>query len=198
MTTAVTLEEVGTVLIVFLLMASTSIPFFVIGYFADKRDERKRRRRARPWLDSDSPWPAHEPPSDHQLTKHERHPYAQPLTEMLLSLYTPKHPFLLGVSNRDTCTIGGFCSTHPYCRIRINNGWMPIRRLYDVAVHEFAHHILMTEFDHRFAAHGKEFKTMYSLLVDIYNSKFAHRLDGDHRYYLKPEKRIKSITLNTQ
>lgn len=198
---AVTLEEIGTVLAVLAVLASTSIPFFAIAYLTDKRDDRKRRSRTRSWLDSDSPWPAREPPSDHKLTKHERHPYAQPLTEMLLSLYTPQHPFLLGVSNRDTSTIGGFCSTHPYCRIRINNGRMPIHRLYETAVHEMAHHILLTEYPRRFRypMHGKEFKTMYSILVDIYDSKFAPRhLDRDSRYYLNPEKRIKSITLNTK
>lgn len=199
MTATVTLEEIEVVVIIIFLMASTSIPFLVIGHFADKRDERKRRRRSsRSWADSDSPWPAHEPPSDHNLTKYERHPYAQPLTEMLLSLYEPLHSFLLGVSNRDTSTIGGFCSTQPYCRIRINNGRMPIHRLYDVAIHELAHHILMTEFDHRFAVHGKEFKTMYSILVDIYNSKYKPRLEWDSRFYLKPEKRVKSIALNTK
>lgn len=191
----VTLEEIGAVLVILLLMASTSIPFLVIGHFADKRDERKRRRM---WAESDKPWPAHEPPSDHQLTKRERHPKAAGVKAMLLTLYEPKHDFLVGISDISTSTRLGFYSTQPYCRITIHEGWQKDSFLHEVGIHELAHHILMTEFDHRFAAHGKEFKTMYSILVDIYNSKYKPRLEWDSRFYLKPEKRVKSITLNTK
>lgn len=191
MTTAVTLEEAGTVLIVILLI----IPFFVIGHLVDKKWHRSRTISSQEC--SESPYPARKPPADHIPTKREQHPKAQGIHDMLLTLYEPKHPFVVGVSNISADTRLGFYSTHPYCRITIHEGWRSDTVLHEIAVHEYAHHIAMTEFPRKYKPHGLEFKTLYSILVDCYNSKYT-RLDRDSRYYLKPEKRIKSITLNTK
>lgn len=193
MTATITLDEIGTVLILILLMASTSIPFFVIGYFADKRE----RHRARSWSESDSPWPAHNPPANHQLTKREQHPKAAGVKTILLSLYEPKYDFIVGISEISPSTRLGVYSTHPYCRITIHEGWRKTSVIHEVAIHEYAHHVAMTEFDHRFKPHGREFKTIYSILMDTHNSKYDF-IYPDRRYYLKPEKRIKNITLNTK
>lgn len=83
------------------------------------------------------------------------------------------------------------------CRITIHEGWRKISVIHEVAIHEYAHHVAMTEFDHRFKPHGREFKTIYSILMDSHNSKYDF-IQPDRRYYLKPEKRIHSITLNTK
>lgn len=159
---------------------------------SERRDKVARRRR-----EGELPYPALQPPADHRLTKRERHPYAKPLTEMLLTLYEPKHPFLLGVSNLSPSTILGFFNTHPYCRITIHYGWKPIQQLHDTTVHEFAHHVLMTEFPRRYPAHGLEFKTAYSILIDCYNRHYPY-IYPDSRYYLKPNKRVESIIINTK
>lgn len=196
MTASVTLEEVGTVLIVFLLMAS-SIPFFVIGHFVDKKNQRRARTISSQEY-SESPYHALKPPADHIPTKRERHPKAQGIHDILLTLYESKHPFVVGVSNISPDTRLGFYSTHPYCRITIHEGWRSDTILYEVAVHEYAHHIAMTEFPRKYKPHGREFKCLYSILIDCYNSKYSPRLHWDSRYYLKPEKRLKSITLNTK
>lgn len=197
MTTAVTLEEIGTVLIVILLMASTSIPFFVIGYLVDKKKWHRSRTISSQEC-SESPYPARKPSADHIPTKRERHPKAQGIHDMLLTLYEPKYPFVVGISDISTNTRLGFYSTHPYCRITIHEGWRSDTFLHEIGVHEYAHHIAMTEFPRKYKPHGREFKTLYSILVDCYNSKYMPHLDRDSRYYLKPEKRIKSITLNTK
>lgn len=188
------LSDIGTVLLVILLLASTSIPFFIIGHFVDNR---KTRRYSRSWSESDCPWPAHNPPVDHQLTKREWHPKAAGLKAILLSLYEPKYDFIVGISDISPSTRLGFYSTHPYCRITIHEGWRKNSVIHEVAIHEYAHHVAMTEFDHRFKPHGREFKTIYSILMDTHNSKYDF-IYPDRRYYLKPEKRIKNITLNTK
>lgn len=166
-------------------------------YYDEHRDDRRSRRAVRSLPESDGPWTARRPPAGHRLTKRERHPYAKPLTEMLLTLYEPQHPFLLGVSNISPQTVGGFYAMHPYCRITVHDGWRAIGDLYDTAIHEFAHHVLMTEFPRRYKAHGREFKTVYSILVDCFCRRY-YRLYPDGRYYLEPAKRIKGIALNTK
>lgn len=197
MTASVTLEEVGTVLIVILLMASTSIPFFVIGHYVDKKNQRRARSISSREC-SESPYPARKPSADHIPTKRERHPKAQGIHDMLLTLYEPKYPFVVGISDISTDTRLGFYSTHPYCRITIHEGWRSDSVLHEVAVHEYAHHIAMTEFPRKYKPHGREFKCLYSILIDCYNSKYSPRLYWDSCYYLKPEKRLSSITLNTK
>lgn len=174
-------------LIFVLLLASTSIPFFVIGAICDRCDRRPRNRRPRP---------NYQPPPDHKLTKRERDPRAPKLKAMLLTLYEPKYDFLLGVSNLRPATIMGFYSTQPYYRITVHSGW---HRNIDVSIHEFAHHLTFTEVpregNKKIRIHGREFKTVYSLLIDAYNRKYPLQCP-DSRYYLPQNKRIKSITFN--
>lgn len=188
------LSDYVAVLVSILLMASISIPYFIIEYFANKREQRNPSRL---WSASNNPWPAHNPPADHQLTKRERHPKAAGVKTMLLTLYEPKYDFIVGISEISPSTRLGFYSTRPYCRITIHEGWRSTHFIHEVAVHEYAHHVTMTEFDHRFKPHGREFKTIYSILMDAYNSKYDF-INPDSRYYLKSDKRIKGIILNTK
>lgn len=171
-----------------LLLACTSIPFFVIGEILDRRDRRSggRRRSLADRL----------PPPDHKLTKRERDPRAPRLKAMLLTLYEPKYDFLLGVTDLRPSTRMGFYNTYPYYRITIHSGW---HNNTEVAIHEFAHHLVCTEVPReggkKMRSHGREFKTVYSLLIDAYNRKYPS-LPPDRRYYLPQNKRIKTITFN--
>lgn len=204
MTTAVTLEEIGAVILILLLLASASIPFLVIGHFADKRDERKKKQpRHRPMSsyspeERKVPFTPTLPPANYQPTPNERDPRALELKEMLLTLYEPKYPFLVSVDDLKPKRRMGFYNTH-HCRLTIHYGWRTPKVSYTdpraIAIHEFAHHITFLEIGKY--NHTREFKTVNSILADCYNSKYPP-ITPDPRFYLPPEKRIKSITLNTK
>lgn len=171
-----------------LLLASTSIPFFVIGEILDRRERRPGGRCRRSRADR-------QPPPDHKLTKRERDPRAPKLKAMLLSLYESKYDFLLGVSNLRPSRRMGFYTNRKYYRITVHGGWNCDT---EISIHEFAHHLVRTELPRngkRIRSHGREFKTVYSILMDAYNRKYAF-LQPDHRYYLPQNKRIKTITFN--
>lgn len=170
-----------------LLLASTSIPFFVIGEILDRRERRSRGSHSR--MDR-------QPPPDHKPTKRERDPRASQLKAMLLTLCEPKYDFLLGVTNLRPSTRMGFYTTRPYYRITVHGGWGDET---ETSIHEYAHHLVRTELrcdgKNKIRSHGREFKTIYSILIDAYNSKYSF-IHPDHRYYLAENKRLKNITLN--
>lgn len=203
-----------------LLLASIPIPFFVIGEFL-KRSKKQPRGRSekQPRGGSEKrprgghsradrlPLPEHKltktehkltkrerklPPPDHKLTKRERDPRAPRLKAMLLTLYEPKYDFLLGVTDLRPSTRMGFYTSYPYYRITVHGGW---NNDTEISIHEYAHHLARTELNRKIRSHGREFKTIYSILMDAYNSKYAF-IQPDRRYYLAQNKRLKDVTLD--
>lgn len=132
------------------------------------------------------------PPPDHKLTKRERDPRAPRLKAMLLTLYEPKYDFLLGVTDLRPSTRMGFYTSYPYYRITVHGGW---NNDTEISIHEYAHHLARTELNRKIRSHGREFKTIYSILMDAYNSKYAF-IQPDRRYYLAQNKRLKDVTLD--
>lgn len=115
-------------------------------------------------------------------TKGELDSRAVELKEMLLQLYTPKYPFRLAVSDRHTkCRLGTYFPDKSriivYARHRMG--------MLDTAIHEYAHHVTITEIGFFPRHHGKMFKRTYSQLIDIYNNTRQPQIVPDRRYYIR-------------
>lgn len=173
------------------LTAVLAAPFYIIHLIVSRFGRRSKRRSAPKVHHSRAD---RQPPANHKLTKRERHPMAPKLKAMLLTLYEPKYDFLVGVSTLRPTSRMGFYTTRDYYRMTIHSGW---NSNIDTSIHEFAHHIAITELPRRVRTHGREFKTIYSILIDCYNSHYPYEYP-DSRYYLEPHKRVKDITLNVK
>lgn len=191
------LPDYAYVLILSFVLLSPFVPLYFIGRYLERLIGRHRRRPTRHHSPPPGRAPAiRQPPPQYELSKRELDPRASQLKAMLLTLYEPKHDFLLGVTDLRPRTLMGYYTTHPYCRITVHSGW---RCNTEVSIHEFAHHLAFTELPcepgKKIRVHGREFKTVYSLLIDAYNRRYP-TLSPDDRYYLSPDKRIKRITFN--
>lgn len=123
----------------------------------------------------------------------ERDPRAVALKEMLEALYKSQHPFRLSVQDRKPKTRAGIYSPR-FARITVYAGHGHIE---EIAIHEYAHHIVLTELNRAGAVrnhHARGFKTVYSKLIDAYNATRSP-LQPDARYYLPRGKRMRIFDL---
>ena len=108
------------------------------------------------------------------------------LRAMLLDIYRCQKPFELIVkSQRPNTLCGSYCSWSN--KITIYIGWLDVRPLEEIAIHEYAHHIHVTEKMRNYYGerpHGREFWRIYSALMakayikGIFNDHFIDNIMG--------------------
>lgn len=125
------------------------------------------------------------PLGDVRPTKGELDCRAVKLKEMLLQLYTPKYPFRLAVSDRHPKRrLGTYLTGKSRIIVYVSTRMVTL----DTAIHEYAHHVTITEIGLFPRHHGKMFKRTYSQLIDIYNSTQQPHVVPDRRYYIENKK----------
>lgn len=113
----------------------------------------------------------------------QRDPRVSELTKMLTTIYPPRRQFTLEIVDGSIGNdiMGRYY--YPRCHITISSCY---NRNVEVAIHEYAHHIHQTEdpCNSMEEAHGREFKEIYTILMDLYNAMYAPFQQPDGRFYL--------------